>query len=626
MCGIAGILAPGPAGPEEEAAVRTMMKRQAHRGPDAEGLFKDGPVVLGHRRLSIVDLRPEASQPMLNEDGRLCLIVNGEIYNFQELRDTLLQKGHKFRSRSDSEVILHLYEEEGLDFVSKLTGMFALALWDSVAQQLILARDRYGKKPLCYHFGPKGLVFASELQALVATGLFPVEPDLEAIDAYLALQYVPAPRTAYKGVKKLEPGCFMVCSPGKGPSPKRYYRLSFEPRRALNIEEAAHELRQRVEKAVKRRLVADVPLGAFLSGGIDSSVVVACMSRLTQGSIRTFSIGFPSNEDSETSYARLVAKHFGTDHHEMVVVPDMVSILPKLVEHYGEPFADTSAVPTWYLSQFTKQFVTVALSGDGGDENFGGYRRYRYAQIGRFLASLPRPLPTIISKTLASLKVPSWQPLQAFGKRLLSGEVERYLGLVCHFPHEERMRIYHLDLKRRFNVDQVAMRFQEEISSSRAKDPTNRLMDLDFRTYLPDDILVKVDIASMAHALEVRCPFLDPEVVEFAASLPPQMKIRSLFSAKYLLKKAFHDLLPAPILKRPKKGFAIPVDRWIREDLHEMVRDLLLSKTFRERGLFDPLEVEGLIESHQRGEPRGLSIWNLLVLETWFRTFIDGKG
>lgn len=622
MCGIAGFLAPTWDAVEARRVVETVTRRLAHRGPDAEGILQDGPVVLGHRRLAIVDLRPEASQPMINEDGRIALVVNGEIYNFLELRRGLEARGHRFRSRSDSEVILHLYEDHDLDFLPRLRGMFALALWDGPRRRLVLARDRYGKKPLYYYYTREYVVFASELQALVASGLPPREPDWIALDAYLALQYVPAPRTAYRGVKKLEPGHVAVFSPNEKPRFSRYYTLSFGPDRRWTLDEAARELRCRLEEAVRVRLVADVPLGAFLSGGVDSTAIVALMSRLSDRPVRTFSIGFPDRADSELPYAREVAARFGTEHSEMVVRPDMVSVVGRLVEHYGEPFADTSAIPTWYLSEFTRRSVTVALSGDAGDENFAGYRRYRYAAIARALAGLPSPLPTLLSRGLSRLPVASWQPLRDFGRRLPSGEVSRYLGLVAHFPHDERLRIYSPRMRRAFARDLVAQRFESLLERATADDPTGRLLELDFATYLPDDILVKVDIASMAHALEVRCPFLDPCVVEFAASLPTCFKMND-WDTKVVLKKALADLIPTRIQRRPKKGFAMPIDRWVRTDLREMVRDLLFSQRFTERGLFDPVAIQHLVAAHDRGESHGLAIWNLLVLEVWFRTFVD---
>lgn len=623
MCGIAGILAKEGDAKHHVGLVQRITDSLAHRGPDASGIHQDGPVVLGHRRLAILDLSAEAAQPMLNEDGSIALAINGEIYNFKDLRRLLESKGHHFRSRSDSEVVLHLYEEEGLDFLQRLRGMFALALWDGRNRRLLLARDRFGKKPLFYAFCKEGLVFASELQALLACKLIPREYDIYAIDAYLALQYVPAPMTAFRGARKLEPGHFLLCAPGLEPTPQRYYKLRFAPTYSGTLDDAARELRYRLEEAVRLRMVADVPLGAFLSGGIDSSAVVALMARFSERPVKTFAIGFPEPEESELPYASEVAKSIGTDHSEMIVRPDMVSVIPLLVKHYGEPFADTSAVPTWYLSKFTKSQVTVALSGDAGDENFSGYRRYWFAALGRLLEGLPRPLPRLVSFAMSKVPFAGLQPVRDFGLRLLAGEVQRYLGLVAHFPHEDRLSLYSRDMREIFRRDQVAERFQYFLDTATAEDAAGRLIELDFATYLPDDILVKVDIASMAHALEVRCPFLDHELVEFVASLPTRFKLGP-GGAKLVLKRAVGDILPPRIIKRKKKGFSIPIDRWLREDLKPMAWDLLSSARFASRGIFDVKAVEQLLVRHAKGEPRGLQIWNLLILESWFRLFIDG--
>jgi asparagine synthase (glutamine-hydrolysing) len=622
MCGIAGFLVAEQDLDAAAASVRRMCDRMEHRGPDDHGLLVADPMVLGHRRLSIIDLRSEAAQPMTNEDDSLALVVNGEIYNFAELRAELERKGHRFKSNSDSEVVLHLYEEEGPDCLPRLRGMYALALWDKGRQRLLLARDRFGKKPLYYHHGPHGLVFASELQALVACGHVTREVDLDAVDAYLALQYVPAPRTAYLGIRKLLPGHSLGCQPGQAPSLRRYYALRFDRRTDLDFEEAKLELQRLVQEAVRIRMVSDVPLGAFLSGGVDSSLVVACMARASSRPVQTFSIGFPSQDHSELAYAGRVARLFGTEHHEMVVAPDMVSIIPKLVHHYGEPYGDTSAVPTWYLSQFTRQHVTVALSGDAGDEGFAGYNRYQYARIARALTGLPGPVPALLTGLLSRLPLPALQPIRDFGRRLMQDEASRYLGFIAHFPHDDRLGLYSTQMRDRFARDPIGLDFAERLRASSARDPVSRLQDLDFQTYLPDDILVKVDIASMAHALEVRCPLLDHEVVEFAASLPSKMKLRGL-TGKAILKAAAADWLPRNILDRRKQGFALPIDRWMREDLAGMSRDLLLDPTARARGLFSPAAVEQLLTRHQEGESRGLQIWNLLMLEHWFRAFID---
>jgi len=623
MCGICGILTPGEdITGKQRRALDHVCRLLAHRGPDASGSWQNGPALLEHRRLSIIDLSPEASQPLVNESGDVALVINGEIYNFAELRSELEGRGHEFRSRSDSEVALHLYEDEGVDFVGRLRGMFALAIWDGRRRRLVLARDRFGQKPLFYHRGPEGLVFASEVQALVEAGLVARRYDERALDAYLALQYVPCPDSAFSGVRKLEPGHLLVCRPGGKPETRRYWRLRFDQRDTRPLPELADELRHRLQEAVRLRLVADVPLGAFLSGGIDSSAIVGLMAQVSSRPVKTFSIGFTSKDHSELEFAREVARRFATDHHEMNVEPDMVDLLPRLVRHYGEPFGDTSALPTWYLSHFTRQHVTVALSGDAGDEAFAGYRRYRYQRVGRLLAGLPRPLPGMLARLLGALPVPAWQPLRDFGRRLVQGEAQRYLGLIAHFPWEDRRRLYTPEFLKHIAGDLVAGRFEQILRESTGGDPTTRIMDLDVRTYLPDDILVKVDIASMAHALEVRSPFIDHQVMELAAAIPIEHKLRGL-SAKVVLRQAVRDLLPERIRHRGKQGFALPIDRWMREDLAEMARDTLLDATARQRGIFRPRAVEQLIERHARGESRGLQLWNLLMLETWFRTFMD---
>jgi asparagine synthase (glutamine-hydrolysing) len=627
MCGIAGFLA---AQSLDEAALREPVTRMcehlSHRGPDMHGFVVDGPVCLGHQRLSIIDLSPEGAQPMTNEDGTLQVVVNGEIYNFAELRAELEGKGHRFRSHSDSEVTLHLYEELGPKFLSKLRGMFALALWDRKQRQLILARDPVGKKPLFYYHGPQGLLFASEVQALIASERVPREPDFEAIDAYLGLQYVPSPLSAFRGVRKLPPGSWALCKPGQPPTVERYYRLDFHPRPVLPQDRPSlvRELRGHLEEAVRLRMVADVPLGAFLSGGLDSSLIVALMARQSTRPVKTFSVGFPEQDLSELPYARIVADQYATDHHEIMVQPDMVAILPKLVHHYGEPFADASAVPTWYLAEVTKRHVTVALSGDGGDETFAGYDRYRVARLLHQLMKLPRPLRAAVSAGLRNLPFPSLQPLRNTGLRLHQTEAERYEGWIGHFEHRERLAVYHPDYRARFATDSVSARFDDIIQGGTAADAIGRLMELDTETYLPDDILVKVDIASMAHALEVRAPILDREVMRFAASLPTHLKLHG-FASKILLREVASDLLPAKILRRRKRGFGLPIHRWMRKELAAMSRDTLLDGTARSRGLFAPAAVESLLAAHARGEPHGHQIWNMMMLELWFRSFIDRR-
>jgi asparagine synthase (glutamine-hydrolysing) len=622
VCGIAGLWAADPDAAPDDEAVERMCDAMVHRGPDDHGYLIDGPCALGHRRLSIIDLRPEGAQPLTNEDGSIAAVVNGEIYNFRELRRELRAKGHTFKSLSDSEVIVHLYEEEGDDFLNRLRGMFALALWDGSRRRLLLARDRFGKKPLFYHAGPEGLVFASELGALAESRHFERRPNIDAIDSFLCLQYVPSPWSAFEGVHKLPAGCRLVCEAGRIGEPERYFQLRFDRPATGSLPELTERLHAQVDDAVRARMVSDVPLGAFLSGGLDSSLIVALMAMRSSQPVKTFAVGFTSKDFSELPYARMVAERYGTDHHEIMVEPDMASVIPELVRHYGEPFADSSALPTWYLCQYTRTGVTVALSGDGGDEAFSGYRRHSHSRTARVLRGLPGPLPSILSKTIGSVPTATAQQVRGFGRRLMEPEHVRFLGLAAHIPHDDRIELYGPAMRERFAEDAVARRFGELYAGSTATDPINRILDLDIQTYLTDDILTKVDIASMAHSLEVRCPLVDQELMMFAASLPGELKLRGL-TTKLILREVAKPLLPRKILTRSKRGFGLPVDRWMRQDLAPMARDVLLDRTARERGVFDPPAIETLLLQHQRGEPRGDQIWALLMLELWYRAFID---
>jgi asparagine synthase (glutamine-hydrolysing) len=610
MCGICGHLASGPT--PDPRAVRAMAAALAHRGPDAEGITVDGGMTLGHRRLSILDLSPSGNQPMANEDRTLWSVVNGEIYNFPELRADLEARGHRFRSRSDSEIVVHLYEERGDDFVRALRGMFAFALWDGPRRRLLLARDPLGKKPLYFARRPEGFYFSSEAASLLR-GL-PERPALEpaALDQYLTLQYVPPPGTAWKGVGKLPAGHLLVVEPGGEPRLERYWRLSFAARRFApqSEEEATEEVRPLLDQAVRRRQVADVPVGAFLSGGVDSSLVVALMARGASRPVETFSIDFPGG-GGEAPWARLVAERWKTNHHELVVEPDMVSVLPELVRRYGEPFADSSAVPVYYLAKLTRQHVTVALSGDGGDEVFGGYRRYLWDKLAREIRAAgvwSGPVRAL----LARLPGAGLDSVRRFARGVPQDMAARYLPLVAHFSPRDKETL------RPGGEDTVEAWFREILARSDATDDVNRLLDLDTQTYLPDDILVKVDIASMAHALEVRAPLLDQTLVEWMAGLPGTLKLRGL-RGKRLLRRAAEGLVPKSILTRKKRGFALPVDGWFRGALRPMARDLLDSAGGRAQGFVDRAAVRRLLDEQDRGVDHGERLWNLLVLELWLR-------
>ncbi|HVZ74307.1 MAG TPA: asparagine synthase (glutamine-hydrolyzing) [Polyangia bacterium] len=628
MCGIAGALARRAEDPPPPRAAEILAAAMVHRGPDGHGFFQSGPIALAHRRLSIIDLSDAGRQPMTNEDGSVAIVVNGEIYNHAELRADLIAKGHTFRSGSDSEVVAHLYEEVGDEVPELLRGMFAFALWDAKKRRLLLARDRFGEKPLFYCERADGFVFASELAALVADARTPTDISLDALDSYLALQYVPAPHTIYAGIKKLPPGHTLSVTPGQAPVLDRYYEISFEPTlEDLPEEEVAKRVRETVEEAVASRLMSDVPLGAFLSGGVDSSIVVACMARASSTPVKTFSVGFAEGgrADNELPFARLVAERWKTEHHELVVEPDMVGLLPSIVRHHGEPFGDTSAVPTRYLCEMTRKHVTVALSGDVGDEAFGGYRRYVWAHVADLLGRLPGPLRDVVSGALRAVPGRKARWLREYGARLDADEASRYLRFICHFSAEEKADLYTPELRARFGEDRAAAAFAAILDESDAADTVSAMQNLDVETYLPDAILAKVDIASMTHALEARAPMADHHVVELGASLPGWMKVRG-GKGKQILKRAFADVVPAQILNRRKKGFSLPTGPWLAGRLHGFARETLLSNAARARGHFRPEAVERLLDRHKAGEDHGERLWNLIALETWYRELVDGRA
>jgi len=600
-----------------------MARALAHRGPDNEGFTSDGPMVLGHRRLSIIDLSPSGRQPMANEDGSVLAVVNGEFYNFQDLRARLEASGHRFRSHSDSEVLVHLYEERGDDLLADLRGMFAFAVWDGRRKRLLLARDRLGKKPLYWAAFRDGFAFSSEVASLLRGLPFRPDPDPQAIERYLTLQYVPSPMSAFRGVAKLPAGHLLTVSPGQTPEVRRYWRLSFAPRpdAPKTLDEAAEALGPMLEEAVRIRQIADVPLGAFLSGGIDSSLVVALMAKSSPRPVETFSIDFAGSA-GEAVWARKVAKMWNTQHHELEVKPDMVTILPELVRRYGEPFADTSAVPVYYLSKLTRENVVVALSGDGGDEVFGGYRRYLWDKLARHIAGLGIA-GRAIGGILAHLPGTGMHTVRAFGRAACRPMADRYLPLIAHFSPAEKQQLLAPAFRDQLGLpagspDPVVGWFAEILAGSTAEDDVNRLLDLDTNSYLADDILVKVDIASMAHALEVRAPLLDHVLVEWMAGLPGRLKLNFL-RGKRLLRTIARGLIPDPILTRKKKGFSMPVDHWFRGELRPMARDLLLGSDARTRAYVNTECVRQLLTEQDGGAHHGEKLWNLVVLELWLR-------
>jgi asparagine synthase (glutamine-hydrolysing) len=633
MCGIAGVV--NCKGCEADRSVlERLCARLAHRGPDDEGFYVHHAAALGQRRLSIIDLT-SGRQPMSNEDGSVWVTFNGEIYNFQELRKGLEANGHRFATHSDTETILHTYEQYGPDCVRHFRGMFAFAVWDERRQILFLARDRVGKKPLFYARTPNQFVFASELQALVLHPDISREPDPAAIDDYLTYGYIPAPRTVYRSVHKLPPAHFLTFRLDEGTGIRdfrveRYWQLEYGPKQSLSEEEAISGLLEVLGEAVRLRLIADVPLGALLSGGIDSSLVVALMSQLSSRPVQTFSIGFEEQHFNELPYARAVAGRYGTDHHELVVRAQALEVLPTLVRHYGEPYADSSAVPSYYVAQLTRRHVKVALNGDGGDESFGGYERY----LGSAVADRLHSLPGLVRKGmtgLATLLIPnslSRRSRLRQARRLLEASAlptaRRYLRWLTYFTPTQKQGLYTPELSTLLAGHDPEAWFLGEFDAARkaCSQPLDTLLAVDVRTYLPYDLLVKMDIASMACSLEARSPFLDHKVMEFAARLPSRCKVRGT-TLKYLLKKAAADLLPAENLHRRKMGFGVPVGAWMRGELRPMLEDLLLGPGARTRAYFQPAAVRRLVGQHTEGrQDYSFQLWALLCLELWHREFL----
>ena len=626
MCGIAGKLNYKSQTSPEREIVAGMCELLHHRGPDGAGTFIDGPIGLGHRRLAVLDLSPAGHQPMVTADGRYAITYNGELYNFKQLRQELESRGHVFNSRTDTEVVLLAYREFGVACLEKLRGMFAFAIWDRTTRSLLLARDRTGQKPLCYVESRDGLTFASEPKAFLADPAFTARPNLTAIAHYLSYQYVPTPLSGFQDIKKLPPAHYLLVTDGRCQI-KRYWKLSYARKRDLSETDAADALLEKLTEAVRLRLVSDVPLGAFLSGGIDSATIVALMAQVGS-SPKTFSIGFDEKDYDERPYARQVAERYGTQHHEFIVRPNAVEILPSLVWHFNEPYADSSAIPTYCLAQITRQEVTVALTGDAGDENFAGYDRY----VANLLAGWLDHAPTMVRSACrgVSRRLPN-----AGQSRTLLGRARRFLEVASE-PRERRYArwMMHCDPALKAELCLPALRdaagdsvdlLVDAYTESDATDFIDATLDVDVRHYLLDDLLVKVDIATMAHGLEARSPFLDHEVMEFAASLPSHLKLRGRHK-KIVLKRAAESLLPASIIARPKMGFGVPVEHWFRNELREMTADILLDTATTQRGYFNRGTVERLLAEHVSGARSWHhQLWNLLMVELWHRMFIDRR-
>jgi asparagine synthase (glutamine-hydrolysing) len=626
MCGIVGLVR-NDGRPIDENLLGRMCSAIQHRGPDDDGFYVNGSVGLGMRRLAIIDLK-SGKQPIHNRDRSAWIVFNGEIYNYLELREKLEKLGHTFYTNSDTEAIIHAYDQYGDDCPKHLRGMFAFAIWDERTQELFLARDRVGKKPLLYSQVNGQLIFGSEFSALL------LHPDIsrdiqpQALDYYLSFMCIPAPLTAYQAIRKLEPGHSLRWKNGEIRL-QRYWQPDFSKKLKISEEEAGERTVEILREAVRVRLMSEVPLGAFLSGGIDSSAVVALMSQESSERVKTFAIGFEEQDFSELHHARRVAEHVGADHHEFIVRPDAVEVLPMLVEHYGEPYADSSAVPTYYVARETRKHVTVALNGDGGDESFAGYERY----IAMGLTEKYRLLPSFVRESVIREMVnmiptsPTKKSRVKSAQRLLEvvsrPKVNRYMHWMSVFNDETKQPLYSDSFKQQTSQGSATGILERWFKEANGIGIVDTMLLTDQMTYLPNDLLVKVDIATMAVSLEARSPFLDHHVIEFAAQLPENLKLRRLTS-KYLLKKVLRQLLPSENLTRRKMGFGVPIGHWFRGKMQPFLREVLLSEKSLQRGMFKPEAVRQMVELHTRAE-RDYShqLWTLLMLELWFQRFID---
>jgi asparagine synthase (glutamine-hydrolysing) len=625
MCGICGTV-----GLANQDLLKKMCQAMRHRGPDDEGYFIDTDIGLGMRRLSIIDL-DTGHQPIHNEDESIWIVFNGEIYNFQELRESLKKQGHQFYTRTDTEVIVHLYEQFGEDCVNYLNGMFAFAIWDKKKARLFIARDRLGVKPLYYALNNGNLIFASELKSILEYEKISREINREAIDCFLNFLYIPAPLSIFKGINKLLPGHTLTFQ-HQSLTIKRYWDLKIVKNNNTREEFYTESLYSLLKDAVKIRLISDVPLGVFLSGGMDSSTVVGLMAKLGSQPVKTFTIGYSDRDKSynEIGYARLIAEHFKTEHREFIIEPDLIRILPKLVWHFDEPFADSSAIPTFIVSQIARENITVALNGIGGDENLAGYPRY----IGAYLANYYQRIPLYLRQTIFNLIRPlpestDSRSLVERAKRFARGgmlsPMARYIDWVSFLRKENKERIYTKEmLKALGNSDAHKMHLQY-FQDVDADDFLDKIFYLDVKTYLADDLLFMADKMSMANSLELREPFCDYRLMEFSASIPFALKIKGM-NLKYLLKKTTANLLPQEIVSRKKHGFMIPIARWLKDELKDWTSDLLSEANIKKRGYFNYEYIRWMLREHYQGKQNlDDQIWALLILEIWHQIYLDKK-
>jgi asparagine synthase (glutamine-hydrolysing) len=626
MCGIAGkIDFSGAVVPE--SVILQMCAPVVHRGPDAGGTHSAPYIGLGERRLSIIDLAERANPPLTNEDATIWIVFNGEIYNFRELRATLVNEGHRFRTQGDTEVILHLYEKHGVRCVEHLRGMFAFGIWDSKRRLFFGARDRLGKKPFVYRKTPQAFQFGSSINVIRADPDTNSSPNFDAIDSYLTHQYVPSPLTAFAGICKLPPAHYVLCDTSGNLKIERYWSPHSERRTVASEQEFETELVRLLKESVRLRLNSDVPLGVFLSGGVDSGTIAALMAMECSEPVKSFTIGFGEDGSDEFPFARLVAERYGLDHHAIVVKPSAIDILPLLVQHYNEPFADSSAIPTYYVSRAARAHITVALSGDGGDENFLGYDHYRDTERWRKADLIPykirRQVANVMRSGLERLPYGNLEARVVRGWRMFGSQLpDRYALQLSILKDEEKRAAYTPYFRSLLNGHNGSGHLTD-LPWDESMDDWDWMARHDQHYYLPDCLMVKTDVASMANSLEVRSPFLDHHLVEFAASIPSSLK-RDRQGGKAILRRAVQSLLPQEVLRKAKTGFGVPLAKWFRTDLRETLRGTLLDDKSAKRGLFKQEFLKRMMNEHIDGQRDWSSrLWELLFLETWFREYVD---
>lgn len=625
MCGICGVLNFNGQTVDSNL-IDGMCEKLVHRGPDSSGKYIGDNIGLGHRRLSIIDLK-SGNQPIHNENKTIWLIVNGEIYNYIELRSMLEKKGHVFYTQTDSEVIVHLYEQYQQECLEYLRGMFSFAIWDKQKKKLFIARDRTGQKPLVYWHDNNRFAFASELRSLLVAPWIKREVDPESLNLYLSFLYVPAPKTMFRNVKKLLPAHYLILENGKLEI-KKYWSLKAKVEPRKTIQDYQQGIIEHLDESVKLRLVSDVPIGVFLSGGIDSSAIVAQMSKHISN-IKTFSVGFENKLYNELEYAGIIARKFATDHHELIVKPKAIEIMPQLISHYGEPYADYSCIPTYYMARFAASHIKVALCGDGADESFSGYHRYAATKLAGVFDLMPSFMRKIICQAAFSL-IPAGDDIRSLAwqsKRFFSSlgysPVRRYLNWIACFNRDQKKGLFREDFLSEINLDSDIDYLKNQYLTKKAGNFADITRQVDIDTYLPNDLLVKMDIATMANSLETRAPFLDHKFMEYAASIPHDLKLHN-FKNKYILKKAFTNYLPSKIIRRKKQGFGIPIGQWFRNELKGYAYDVLLAKRSTGRGYFNKAYIKSILDTHLEGSTdNGYKLWTLLMFELWAREFID---